>query len=257
MGRSVHGQYDPGHHHQRRHARAGCSLAGRGHAGTQHRHRADAGQVGSVVFSLRDGTQLCQAYQCRTKKNCPRGAHRCGVVLQSGRVCGFKQPCDTQWAAPLPGGGEANRWTLLSFTTFVPFWMSWSPLTCTSPKPHHALPSLTFSAVSMPPCPRPFVWEIITPIDIEIDRTWTCRVRRSVGLFGKSSPGWPLSLGLSCATKSRAREKRPGPPPLRFEGCPRGLQGLDSVQQDRVDADNYSSDYLLALQHWGHLQNLA
>ena len=156
MGRSVHGQYDPGHHHQRRHARAGCSLAGRGHAGTQHRHRADAGQVGSVVFSLRDGTQLCQAYQCRTKKNCPRGAHRCGVVLQSGRVCGFKQPCDTQWAAPLPGGGEANRWTLLSFTTFVPFWMSWSPLTCTSPKPHHALPSLTFSAVSMPPCPRPF-----------------------------------------------------------------------------------------------------
>ena len=29
------------------------------------------------------------------------------------------------------------------------------------------------------------------------------------------------------------------------------------MQQDRVDADNYSSDYLLALQHWGHLQNLA
>ena len=51
---------------------------------------ADAGPVGSVVFSLRDGTQLCQAYQrnqCRAKKNCPRG----GVVLQSGRVCGSFQ----------------------------------------------------------------------------------------------------------------------------------------------------------------------
>ena len=55
---------------------------------------ADAGPVGSVVSTLRDGTQLCQAYQrnqCRTKKNCPRGAHRCGVVLQSGRVCGSYQ----------------------------------------------------------------------------------------------------------------------------------------------------------------------
>ena len=55
---------------------------------------ADAGPVGSVVSSLRDGTQLCQAYQrnqCRAKKNCPRGAHRCGVVLQSGRVCGSYQ----------------------------------------------------------------------------------------------------------------------------------------------------------------------
>ena len=121
MGRSVHGQYDPGHHHQRRHARAGCSLAGRGHAGTQHRHRADAGQVGSVVFSLRDGTQLCQAYQCRTKKNCPRGAHRCGVVLQSGRVCGFKQPCDTQWAAPLPGGGRGQSLDTPVFHDFRSF----------------------------------------------------------------------------------------------------------------------------------------
>ena len=33
--------------------------------------------------------------------------------------------------------------------------------------------------------------------------------------------------------------------------------GLDEGQQARVDADNYSSDYLLALQHWGHQQNLA
>ena len=62
---------------------------------------------------------------------------------------------------------------------------------------------------------------------------------------------------MSCATKSRAREKRPGPPPLRSEEFPRGLVGLDSVNQDRVDADNFSSDFLLALQHWGHRQNIA
>ena len=33
--------------------------------------------------------------------------------------------------------------------------------------------------------------------------------------------------------------------------------GLDPVSQDRVDADNFSSDFLLALQHWGNHHNLA
>ena len=88
-------------------------------------------------------------------------------------------------------------------------------------------------------------WEIITPIDIEIDQTWTCRVRRAIqAVLPRVAT---IAGAMSCATKSRAREKRPGPPPLRSEEYPRGLPGLDAGQQARVDADNYSSDYLLAL----------
>ena len=101
-------------------------------------------------------------------------------------------------------------------------------------------------------------WEIITPIDIEIDQDLDVSrpaVRRAIqAVLPRVAT---IAGAMSCATKSRAREKRPGPPPLRSEEHPRGLPGLDEGQQARVDADNYSSDYLLALQHWGHQQNLA
>ena len=54
-----------------------------------------AGRAGSVVHSLRDGTALCQEFQrgrCKNKRNdCPKGVHRCGVLLKSGRVCGSWQ----------------------------------------------------------------------------------------------------------------------------------------------------------------------
>ena len=94
-------------------------------------------------------------------------------------------------------------------------------------------------------------WEIITPIDIEIDQDLDVSrpaVRRAIqAVLPRVAT---IAGAMSCATKSRAREKRPGPPPLRSEEHPRGLPGLDEGQQARVDADNYSSDYLLALQHW-------
>ena len=93
-------------------------------------------------------------------------------------------------------------------------------------------------------------WEIITPIDIEIDQDLDVSrpaVRRAIqAVLPRVAT---IAGAMSCATKSRAREKRPGPPPLRSEEYPRGLPGLDAGQQARVDADNYSSDYLLALQH--------
>ena len=37
-----------------------------------------------------------------------------------------------------------------------------------------------------------------------------------------------ISSAMSCATKSRAREKRPGPLPLRSEKFPRGLLSAQS-----------------------------
>ena len=61
---------------------------------------------------------------------------------------------------------------------------------------------------------------------------------------------------MSCATKSRARENRRGSL-MRSEDFPRGLAGLDPVKQERVDAGNFSSHFLLALQHWGAQRNLA
>ena len=94
-------------------------------------------------------------------------------------------------------------------------------------------------------------WEAVTPIDIEIDKDLDVSrpsVRRAIHAV---LPQVVLIAGaMSCATKSRAREKQPGPPPLRSEDSPRGLPGIPERSQQRVDADNYSSDYLLALHTW-------
>ena len=102
-------------------------------------------------------------------------------------------------------------------------------------------------------------WEIITPIDIEIDQDLDVSrpsVRRAIReVLPKVAT---IAGAMSCATKSRAREKRPGPCPLRSEDFPpRGLPGLDPMNQERVDADNFSSDFLLALQHWGAQHTIA
>eukprot|EP00435_Cladocopium_sp_Y103_P044475 s166_g12.t1 len=46
----------------------------------------------SVAGMLRDGTKLCPDFQkgkcSASPKSCPKGAHRCGFVLSSGRPCG-------------------------------------------------------------------------------------------------------------------------------------------------------------------------
>ena len=66
-----------------------------------------------------------------------------------------------------------------------------------------------------------------------------------------------IAFAMSCATKSRAREKQPGPPPLRSVEFPRGLPNLSDQNLLRVTQDNFSSDYAIALQHWGHQHGLA
>ena len=50
---------------------------------------------------------------------------------------------------------------------------------------------------------------------------------------------------------------QPGPPPLRSVEFPRGLPGLSDHDSLRVSQDNFSSDYAIALQHWGHRHGLA
>ena len=81
-------------------------------------------------------------------------------------------------------------------------------------------------------------WEVVTPIDIEIDQGLDVSrpsVRRALHAV---LPQVVLIAGaMSCATKSRAREKQPGPPPLRSEESPRGLPGIPERSQQRVDAD--------------------
>ena len=49
----------------------------------------------------------------------------------------------------------------------------------------------------------------------------------------------------SCGTASRAREKAPGPPPLRSDACPDGLPGLNHKDQERVA--NANASYLAML----------
>ena len=55
-----------------------------------------------------------------------------------------------------------------------------------------------------------------------------------------------IASAMSCATKSRAREKQPGPPPLRSVDFPRGLPNLSDQNLLRVTQDNFSSDYAIA-----------
>ena len=47
---------------------------------------------GTVSMKMLDGTRLCPDFQkgsCPNGPECPKGAHKCGVVLKTGRVCGM------------------------------------------------------------------------------------------------------------------------------------------------------------------------
>ena len=47
---------------------------------------------GTVSTKLLDGTKLCPDFQkgnCPNSADCPKGAHKCGIVLKNGRVCGM------------------------------------------------------------------------------------------------------------------------------------------------------------------------
>ena len=52
-----------------------------------------------VAMQLNDGSKLCSKYQKNkcTQQNC-QFLHKCGVVLQSGRVCGEKHPASAHKA---------------------------------------------------------------------------------------------------------------------------------------------------------------
>lgn len=57
---------------------------------------------------LKDGSLLCGAYQlgrCSQWENDRGAAHRCAVLLQSGRVCGGRQPKAAETNASLPSRG--------------------------------------------------------------------------------------------------------------------------------------------------------
>ena len=101
-------------------------------------------------------------------------------------------------------------------------------------------------------------WLIITPIDLEVDPDFDVSRVDVRNAIHQHLPKVSLISGaMSCATKSRAREKAPGPPPLRSEESPRGLDTLTGSDLERVLADNFSSDYLLALQHWARYRGIA
>ena len=51
----------------------------------------------------------------------------------------------------------------------------------------------------------------------------------------------------SCGTASRAREKAPGPPPLRSDQFPDGLPGFNPREQERVDMANASYKAMIEL----------
>ena len=70
-------------------------------------------------------------------------------------------------------------------------------------------------------------WEVVTPIDIEIDQDLDVS-RPSVhrAIHAVLPQVVLISGAMSCATKSRAREKQPGPPPLRSEESARGLSAV-------------------------------
>ena len=104
-------------------------------------------------------------------------------------------------------------------------------------------------------------WEVVTPIDIkiEIDQDLDVSrpsVRRAIrrAIHAVLPQVVLISGAMSCATKSRAREKQPGPPPLRSEESPRGLPGIPERSQQRVDADNYSSHTWVAQHGLGGLR---
>ena len=89
-------------------------------------------------------------------------------------------------------------------------------------------------------------WRVVTPVDLERDAEMDIskpEVRQAIaGCLPQTSC---IAAAMSCATKSRARE------------FPRGLPNLSDQHLLRVTQDNFSSDYAIALQHWGHQHGLA
>ncbi len=78
-------------------------------------------------------------------------------------------------------------------------------------------------------------WRVVTPVDLEREDVSRPEVRQALaGCLPQTSC---IASAMSCATKSRAREKQPGPPPLRSVEFPRGLPGLSNHNLLRVSQE--------------------
>ena len=96
-------------------------------------------------------------------------------------------------------------------------------------------------------------WKAVTPIDLEIDPDFDVTEPSVQRALLRVLPEVAfITAAMSCSTKSRAREKPPGPRPLRDDRFPRGLPTLSGVELQRVELDNEASDFALALQQWGN-----
>ena len=100
-------------------------------------------------------------------------------------------------------------------------------------------------------------WQAVTPIDLEIDVEFDVTSPPVQKAIMHVLPQVAfISAAMSCSAKSRAREKRPGPLPLRSEKFPKGLPTLSPPDQERVDTNNTASDFALAIQEWGNEYHL-
>ena len=96
-------------------------------------------------------------------------------------------------------------------------------------------------------------WKAVTPIDLEIDPDFDVTEPSVQRALLRVLPEVAfITAAMSCSTKSRAREKPPGPRPLRDDRFPRGLPTLSGAELQRVELDNEASDFALALQQWGN-----
>ena len=95
-------------------------------------------------------------------------------------------------------------------------------------------------------------WRVLTPIDLAIDEEFDVTWPAAQQAILKWLPQVSLqAAAFDCSTKTRPREKRPGPMPFRSETLPRGLPGLSARDQHRVDQGNLAADFGLAMQQWG------
>jgi len=101
-------------------------------------------------------------------------------------------------------------------------------------------------------------WKIISPIDIAIDEDFdVTRPAVQKAIIAQLHQVHATCAAMDCSTKTRAREKQPGPLPLRTEQYPRGLPDLCGKDLTRVTVDNEASDFSLAIQDWMDAQGRA
>ena len=94
-------------------------------------------------------------------------------------------------------------------------------------------------------------WLVVSAIDVatdeDLDVTRPAVQRATISQLPRVHA---TCAAMDCSTKTRAREKRPGPLPLRDNSHPRGLPHLSGADLARVTTVNLASDFSLAIQDW-------